>query len=657
MQNENLRTLGPGCCAKNLFCVSWNCRHAAAGLAHYTTRLDQVKEMDDTAGAMVDIGLHYVATASSTTAQPKDTDGDGIPDFVEDTNGNGIVDNSETSPMLSHTVSGVFDPTNSVYDDVDLSGSGLVGRVKKALGIDPLDPVNPLVLTQIITGEEPDVVTFSVPINYATFTNIGELNLTSKGAHVTFDGCEPAADGNTLVRWNSVYDSPGQHYLQLKLTVYDSVAGRAVLSGCGPVVPFYSSNVVRFFENANHMFDDNGAYLDAKLAEQNANYTILLYDASTTPPTLIKTITNSAYDGVIQQQWDLSYDDGTNYFSGDTVHAVFYVTLAGSGRSGSAKKILKRAAGSLTEWGPNFDFVYMYTPTNNALQAAFDKNGTIWKGMQGVVDVLIKPAWPYEVYQSYFNRYLPDPRGEYPGYITRRTRRTNDPPTLPSITQTLFPDMTNGLTKQFYCYAHGSSNWIGNWAGDVYMTASEVAQLLRNTYKTKGPVEIDTKNPYRFVFLDGCSTALNKNWRRAFGIFPLDAQYQAAYSKVGPQAFVGWAGAHTGWLNGTDNSTDTLNVALAYTQTLQKFYSDWMRGIPLAQCIANASTPAANIAPFPVPKNKVVTIWGTGLWGPYRYTYTNVLTSDIYVIGHSGLAVDRSYPQYNRYYAAPATTE
>ena len=90
--------------------------------------------------------------------------------------------------------------------------------------------------------------------------------------------------------------------------------------------PFYSSNVMQFFES-DTMFDDTGAYLDAQLPEPDANYTIQLYDPSTTPATLIKTITGSTSSGMIQENWDLTYDDGTTLFTNDTVNAVFNVNL------------------------------------------------------------------------------------------------------------------------------------------------------------------------------------------------------------------------------------------------------------------------------------------------------------------------------------------
>ena len=56
---------------------------------HFTTQTNQVPGTD----SVVDIGYHYVAT--DTNGVPLDTNSDGIPDYLEDANGNGLVDSGE----------------------------------------------------------------------------------------------------------------------------------------------------------------------------------------------------------------------------------------------------------------------------------------------------------------------------------------------------------------------------------------------------------------------------------------------------------------------------------------------------------------------------------------------------------------------------------
>ena len=73
------------------------------GLYHFTVITNQVKETN----SVVDIGLHYPATASATSTVPLDGDGDGIPDYLEDLDGDGVVDAGETDWQVYNSKNGL----------------------------------------------------------------------------------------------------------------------------------------------------------------------------------------------------------------------------------------------------------------------------------------------------------------------------------------------------------------------------------------------------------------------------------------------------------------------------------------------------------------------------------------------------------------------
>jgi hypothetical protein len=126
---------------------------------------------------------------------------------------------------------------------------------------------------------------------------------------------------------------------------------------------------------------------------------------------------------------------------------------------------------------------------------------------------------------------------------------------------------------------------------------------------------------------------------------PLWASTQAARFKLGPQAFVGWAGVKSDWL-GFYSSYVGSDVATAYTETLQYFYLDWMNGTPLAQCIADASNTNIVACPLPVPQVKTFLFEN-------RVIETNTFPSEIYVVGHSGLTVSGLRSDYDNLYVSP----
>jgi len=78
---------------------------ASSGLFHFTTRTDHTKDT-----GTVDIGYHYPSIDSSGAV---DSDGDWIPDYFEDLNGNGVADSGESAWTFSLNGAGplsVFTP-------------------------------------------------------------------------------------------------------------------------------------------------------------------------------------------------------------------------------------------------------------------------------------------------------------------------------------------------------------------------------------------------------------------------------------------------------------------------------------------------------------------------------------------------------------------
>lgn len=80
---------------------------AEAGLFRYTMQLNQLAD-----GTYAAMGLHYIAATSYFVKTAKDSDGDGVPDYVFDANCNGTRDSLE--PPLLPTC---FTPATKAFDD------------------------------------------------------------------------------------------------------------------------------------------------------------------------------------------------------------------------------------------------------------------------------------------------------------------------------------------------------------------------------------------------------------------------------------------------------------------------------------------------------------------------------------------------------------
>jgi hypothetical protein len=258
--------------------------------------------------------------------------------------------------------------------------------------------------------------------------------------------------------------------------------------------------------------------------------------------------------------------------------------------------------------------------------------------MLNVVNALMAPQWGWDVYGSFFNRYSHPSWQPNPGYLNSRATITSD----------LFP--TFQATRNFFSHAHGGPARIANASGDVFITSREIGALLGNRMRSRRGFE--TQNPYRFVFLDGCASARTRHWQHAFGIMPMSGVVYPARNNLGPQAFVGWSGSVTGYTTGDPRKVPNPNdaafyagMAEEYTKTLLVFYTRWMLGRPLAECISEASNVAQNICPLPVPGNE----WILLLAGGQTRLHENI-TANIWVVGRSGLTVKGHNPAFDNQY-------
>jgi hypothetical protein len=197
-----------------------------------------------------------------------------------------------------------------------------------------------LTLRQVITGTEPEIVTFELPIKYDVLTNLGELQLfidpceeqdSDEGCAVGLMECKRGANGNCLLDWSTIYESPGQHALQAALFRNDAKKADDFIEG--PITPFVITNLCQFSLTSARFQRGYGVTLRARLPEPNGVYTI---EISTVPGEVIKTITGLTSNSLLAAYWDLRDEKGrlcTNNEFGTLVQ----ITLPDSGRSQSLR--------------------------------------------------------------------------------------------------------------------------------------------------------------------------------------------------------------------------------------------------------------------------------------------------------------------------------
>ena len=546
-----------------------------AGLFHYTTRLDQTKE--GTEGGNVNIGLHYVATASSSSTQPKDSETptpDGIPDYVEDQNGDGVVDANETSPALAMTDGTTPDATSTVYDDIDLDGDGMVGRIERALTKNPLVHDNPLGLELLLPQARPEKGAVELPISFSTIVSLGNLQLCVDGSPFQIYTVTDNGAGRTRVSFNTTFLSPGEHLFSVTLSsgISDSMPQQAVLSAPSPLLKIDIDNILQFNPMLSDFTEVSGT-LFAQLVVASASYEISIYNPAagpSAPPFAV--IPGTTDNGIISTTWDSSS------YPADTASAVFAIYPLNAPPETRSLPLGRTSASP----GDLFTVAYGHTGQQSALTKQYQH--TLMQF--AVVDILLEAVGKGlngPDYESALNiESNPQGGGGQDGRIGDVSPGTERQDVLDSL--------ANPNTRNFFFFGHGTATEIGGaWTqilpnGKIVydppyflIRAKDVAGGLGNVVMDDmtGNLIWQRQRPYRLVFMDACFTGQQLHWATAFGIGPSFTSSGTPYWPV--QCFAGFKTFAYGPYYASE--------FVDYETTYAFIFTAWMNGMNLEEIL------------------------------------------------------------------------
>jgi len=555
---------------------------ADAGLYHYTTRLDQVKEGDDTAKVNVNIGLHYVA--ADNNGLPKDTDNDGIPDYVENWHGDGnysLHTDTETDWQNPMTDGVTPDAYNSVYDDTDLSGDGLTGAAKQILGINPLSQDNPLNLTAI-TQQSAVSGDLQIPLDINSDVD------TNTVFRVFVDGVEADAtvyqdqsSGNWFAEWDTMTTQNGQHLVSFGITY-----GEPGETSTGDTRIVTINNAITLLDEDTRMFTDQ-LNVEAAVNIDASEYTIDVYDEGT--DTLLTTLSGDVADGQIETSWNLQDGQGNRIVNG-SLRCDFYLTPA---QASAEKPSAGENPADDQSSSPAASVPYFYVahiPADKFVVAWANtaaKDPGQWNDM--MVNHVVNNLNTLCDYYGDGTDYNLLPSGgsgnvNVPGSSAFEWR-TND-----VDFNVLLTSLQEG--GDFFYLGHGSPRSITpvpGSSGGVSLPANLVAGLLGNDVKVTHSI----MHPYRLVIMDGCES-YSSDWANAFGFAftPNGSHYTVNdyYNfQTDPRAFVAWPTK----VQAPDSlQKPTLFSSVNDPESIQKYGSSledlmeaWQERYPLNVCI------------------------------------------------------------------------
>ena len=190
-------------------------------------------------------------------------------------------------------------------------------------------------LKQIITGQEPEHVTLELPISFDALKRVGDLYLlidtnnddSDEGCVVQQMNSRRADNGDCLLVWDTIFESPGKHALRAGLSVYGASSDSETV--VGPPFPVVVSNLCQFSIGSARFDPRLGAAFQLKLPEMNGQF---ILKCQIPNGALLKTITGATTNGILSVRWDLVDDQGRR-FSGDIIDCIWTITLPDSGRT------------------------------------------------------------------------------------------------------------------------------------------------------------------------------------------------------------------------------------------------------------------------------------------------------------------------------------
>jgi hypothetical protein len=298
------------------------------------------------------------------------------------------------------------------------------------------------------------------------------------------------------------------------------------------------------FTNWDYLILSNTYTFQAQSMITNVNWEIDIFDANNN---FVNSQTDSSSDGNIQWIWDLT--DYTGASRVDDSDPFFFAEVSVTPQAGGSTttRFMPALANQFPSKG-SWVFAYM--------DKFFDDGSTNYPTADSIYNPAIQnmeggpSLWNIAAFDSplkFGTNYAQSERDDSWNFLDAELR--------------LWP------IRNFYYFGHGAPNNIG---GDISVTDSSnnitgAKILLPNSHayltsswvrdnvtfdKAIGPI------PFRFVWLDGCSTAAtNGNWPAAWGV-PKQVEPLSYYTSTNnvtharPSAFAGWdvnTGGNPGW--------------------------------------------------------------------------------------------------------------